>query len=68
MRRYLSDDGDVTVDDYGVTVDDYDVTVDVGDVCFFLVSFSGLTFFCQAKIIFTEERKSKCKNEQQVQV
>ena len=29
MRRYLSADGDVTVDDSDVTVDD--VTVDVGD-------------------------------------
>ena len=32
MRRYLSADGDVTVDDDDVTVDDDDVTVDDGDV------------------------------------
>ena len=32
MRRYLSADGDVTVDDDDVMVDDDDVTVDVGDV------------------------------------
>ena len=32
MRRYLSADGDVTVDDDDVTVDDGDVTVDDGDV------------------------------------
>jgi len=31
MRRYLSADGDVTVDDGDVTVDDGDVTVDEGD-------------------------------------
>ena len=32
MRRYLSADGDVTIDDDDVTVDDDDVTVDVSDV------------------------------------
>jgi len=32
MRRYLSADGDVTVDDDDVTVDDDDVMVVVGDV------------------------------------
>ena len=32
MRRYLSADGDVTVDDDDVTVDDGDVTVDDDDV------------------------------------
>ena len=32
MRRYLSAEGDVTVDDDGVTVDDGGVTVDVGGV------------------------------------
>jgi len=32
MRRYLSADGDVTVDDGDITVDDGDVTVDDDDV------------------------------------
>ena len=32
MRRYLSADGDATVDDDDVTVHVGDVTVDVGDV------------------------------------
>ena len=32
MRRYLSADGDVTVDDDDVTVDEGDVTVDDDDV------------------------------------
>ena len=32
MRRYLSADGDVTIDDDDVAVNDDDVTVDDGDV------------------------------------
>jgi len=32
MRRYLSADGDVTVDGDDATVDDDDATVDYGDV------------------------------------
>ena len=32
MRRYLSADGDVTVDGDDATVDDDDVTVDDGDM------------------------------------